>query len=67
MHNRYVRTRVKVYANFEPNTILLSSKNYVTAKMHLEVGQSFVIQTLVSCFVKRFSDVFFFFLFCFLF
>ena len=37
MHTRYGRTRIIVYTNSEPNTMLLSSTNYVRAKMHLEV------------------------------
>ena len=37
MHARYVRTRIILYTSFEPNTMLLSSKNFVRTKMHLKV------------------------------
>ena len=37
MHTCYVRTRVIKYTDFEPNTMLLSSKNFVRTKMHLKV------------------------------
>ena len=37
MHTRYVRTRIILYTSFEPNTMLLSPKNFVRTKMHLKV------------------------------
>ena len=37
MHTLFVRTRIILFANFEPYTMLLSSKNFVRAKMHLKV------------------------------
>ena len=32
MHTRFVRTRIILYTNFEPNTMLLSSKTFVRTK-----------------------------------
>ena len=37
MRTRFVRMRIVLYTNFEPNTMLLSSKNIVRTKMHLKV------------------------------
>ena len=37
MLTRFVRTRIILYTNFEPNTMLLSSKNFVRTKNALKV------------------------------